>query len=66
MENTSKVQNWYRPKVCALDKEFSMSVMQMRDYVASSYKGDGWKRKVANMSDQQVIAIYYRLKKGEK
>ena len=43
-----------------------MSITQMRDIVTSSYKGDGWKRKVANMSDQQVIAIYYRLQKGAK
>lgn len=43
-----------------------MSITQIRSYVTSSYSGDGWKRKVASMSDQQVIAIYYRLKKGAK
>ncbi len=38
-----------------------MSVEQMRCAVADAYnKSENWKKKVMNMSDAQVIAIYYR------
>lgn len=34
-----------------------------RDFVSSMYSGSpGWKRKVANMSDRQVTAIYLKEK----
>lgn len=29
-----------------------------RAFVAELYSGPGWKRKVANMSDARVVAIY--------
>lgn len=36
-----------------------MSVEQMRCAVAAAYKSsDSWQKKVANMSDSQIIAIY--------
>jgi hypothetical protein len=38
-----------------------MSVEQMRAYVINAYKGPSWAQKVSKMSDNQVIAIYYRL-----
>lgn len=31
-----------------------------RQYVAGMYKNSGWRRKVAKMSDAQVIAIYLK------
>ena len=38
-----------------------MSVEQMRCAISDAYKNsDNWKRKVLYMSDEQVIAIYYR------
>jgi hypothetical protein len=33
-----------------------------RQAVAAAYDGPGWKEKVRNMSDAQVIAVYMRLK----
>ena len=36
-----------------------MSIDQMRCAVADAYKhSDNWKKKVKNMSDNQIIAIY--------
>lgn len=37
-----------------------------RDYLISLYPGRDWKKRVQNMSDSQVIAIYIRKKQGEK
>lgn len=36
-----------------------MTVEEMRVAIAKVYKGDGWKRKVHNMPDYQVTAIYF-------
>jgi hypothetical protein len=36
-----------------------MSVSNMRAAIAQVYPGQGWKYKVAKMSDQQVIAVYF-------
>ena len=35
-----------------------MSIEQMRAEVAKLYTGEAWKRRVLNMSDAQIIAIY--------
>ena len=42
-----------------------MSVQQMRLYIsqAPKYKSEKWTEKVMEMSDKQVIALYYKLKK---
>ena len=37
-----------------------MSIDEMRDRIAKVYPGEKWKRKVANMYDDQVIAVYYK------
>lgn len=38
-----------------------MSIEQMRCAVADAYKNsENWQKKVANMSDSQIIAIYHR------
>lgn len=41
-----------------------------REYVSGMYKNSGWRRKVAKMSEAQVIAIYLKaqskLKREEK
>lgn len=36
-----------------------MSVPDMRRAIAKVYPGQNWKYKVAKMSDQQVIAVYF-------
>ena len=40
---------------------------QIREFVSGLYSGPSWKRRVANMSDANVMAIYFREqnKKGE-
>lgn len=38
-----------------------LSVDAMRDFVRTAYPGDKWKAKVDNMSDNQVMAIYFRM-----
>ena len=44
-----------------------MDVKQMREYILGMYPGDKWVYKVAHMSDNQVIAVYYSMKKkGQK
>ena len=36
-----------------------MTVQQMKDAIVSVYDTTSWKKKVANMYDDQVIAIYH-------
>lgn len=36
-----------------------MTVQQMRDAILKVYDTESWKKKVANMYDDQVIAIYH-------
>lgn len=44
-----------------------MTIQQMRERIQLRYYSDAWKRKVRAMSDNQVVAIYYRLlKKGQQ
>lgn len=38
-----------------------MSVEQMRDALMKAYPGQRWSDKVKKMSDNQVIAVYYRM-----
>lgn len=38
-----------------------MSINRMRELVAAAYPGPGWKSKVKNMPDDQIIAVYRRL-----
>lgn len=38
-----------------------MTTPQMRQAIKKAYSGDSWDRKVNNMSDGQVIAVYFRL-----
>lgn len=40
-----------------------MNVNQMRVRVSECYPGPRWAKKVQRMSDDQVIAIFYRLSK---
>jgi hypothetical protein len=35
-----------------------------REFVAAMYSGRSWKRKVARMSQEQVVAIYLRAKRA--
>ncbi len=39
-----------------------MAKIDKRDAVKGAYKGEKWKLKVDNMTDDQVTAIYIRLK----
>lgn len=44
-----------------------MDVKQMREYILSMYPGDRWAYKVAHMCDDQVMAVYFSMKKkGQK
>ena len=36
-----------------------MTVEYMRDAIAGVYSGNKWKKKVAKMDDNQVIAVYH-------
>lgn len=40
-----------------------LNISQMREKIAEAYGGDGWKKKVRFMPNDQVIAVFYRLKK---
>lgn len=44
-------------------RTLSLNISQMREKIADAYDGDGWKKKVRFMPDDQVIAIFYRMKK---
>lgn len=37
-----------------------MSIELMRDAILKVYPGKAWEDKVANMSDNQIIAVYYK------
>lgn len=42
-----------------------MTIQQMKDAIRHVYNTDSWRRKVDNMYDDQVVAIYYNfLKRG--
>lgn len=38
-----------------------MDIYEMRKRVSKAYPGDKWKTRVRNMTDDQIIAIFYRL-----
>lgn len=40
-----------------------MTAFQMRDWVKSAYDGPAWKTKVNNMTDEQIVAVYFSLVK---
>ena len=37
-----------------------MNLDQMRQVLAAMYHGEKWRQKVANMSAEQVVAVYSR------
>lgn len=39
-----------------------MAVWEMREALLKAYSTDSWKIKVKNMSDNQVIAVFNRLR----
>ena len=43
-----------------------MTVDQMRIRLTKAYPGPKWKDKVRDMSDNQVIAVYYKFEKSGK
>lgn len=44
-----------------------MNVNEMRNYILKMYPGPRWVDKVAHMNDNQVMAIYFSMKKkGQK
>ncbi len=44
----------------------SLTVSQMREKIREAYSSDSWAKRVRNMPDDQVIAIYYKfLKQGK-
>ena len=40
-----------------------MNVETMRREIAKAYTGDAWKRKVKNMPENQVVAVYHNFQK---
>lgn len=44
-------------------RTLGLDISQMREKIADAYNGDGWKKKVRFMPNDQVIAIFYRMKK---
>lgn len=43
-----------------------MTIEQMRAELLRLYRGDAWKKKVAAMTEQQVLAVYNRQIKGRR
>lgn len=44
----------------------NLQISQMREKIREAYSEDGWTKRVRNMPNDQVIAIYYKLlKKGK-
>lgn len=43
-----------------------MEIWEMRKAVKQAYPSEKWERKVSRMSDQQVYAIYERMRKDGK
>lgn len=39
-----------------------MTIVEMRKYVANKYYSDSWKSKVKTMGDNQILAIYTKMK----
>lgn len=42
-----------------------MNVAMMRTEIIKAYPGESWKKKVKNMPENQVVAIYNSLKKAD-
>ena len=43
-----------------------MTMSTMRREVSTMYDNDTWREKVKKMPDNQVMAIYFRMKGGKK
>ena len=43
-----------------------MSSAEMRAAVSKAYDGQKWKDRVKNMPEDQIIALYYSLRKNKK
>ena len=43
-----------------------MKIDQMRDEIVKAYPGPAWRLKVMGMSDRQVIAIYYDMRRKNR
>lgn len=44
----------------------NLQISQMREKIREVYSGDSWAKRVRNMPNDQVIAIYYKLLKNGK
>lgn len=44
----------------------NLQISQMREKIREVYSGDNWVKRVRNMPNDQVIAIYYKLLKNGK
>ena len=44
----------------------NLQISQMREKIREVYSGEGWVKRVRNMPNDQVIALYYKfLKQGK-
>ncbi len=40
-------------------------ISEMKSYLYSKYKGRKWRKRVSEMSSEQIVAIYYSMKEKE-
>lgn len=43
-----------------------MEIPVMRKWVKAAYPGEGWKKKVEKMPDDQIVALFHQLRKRGK
>ena len=44
----------------------NLQISQMREKIREAYSGDSWAKRIRNMPNDQVIALYYKfLKQGK-
>lgn len=44
----------------------NLQISQMREKIREAYSGEGWAKRVRNMPNDQVIALYYKFLKKDK
>ena len=55
-----------RPNLITKGSTMNLQISQMREKIREVYSGDSWAKRVRNMPNDQVIAIYYKLLKNGK
>jgi hypothetical protein len=63
---SKKLRPEQRKRSAVTTKIVSDSTEAKRQMLIAKYKGDKWKRKVTKMTDDQVVAIFLRLRQDNK